>query len=92
MNAATTVSDAPAPFHPASSLDYVPREQLAELQSERLRQVVARVHERVPVYRQRMHKHGLTPAELAQQTWLNALRAFGLEGKIEKVVGGGPGT
>ena len=34
------------------------------LQSQRLRQVVARCYEHVPLYRQRMQKHGLTPAEI----------------------------
>ncbi|MHC4401917.1 MAG: phenylacetate--CoA ligase family protein [Planctomycetota bacterium] len=65
MNPATSaVSDTPAPFHPASSPDYVPREQLHGLQSHRLRQVVAQAYEHVSLYRQRMHKHGVTPAEI----------------------------
>jgi phenylacetate-CoA ligase len=58
------VSDTPGPFHPASSPDYVPREQLRGLESHRLRQAVARAYEHVPLYRQRMHKHGLTPADI----------------------------
>ena len=65
MNPATkAVADAWAPFQPASSLDYVPREQLRGLQSERLRQVVERAYEHVPVYHQRMQKRGLTPADI----------------------------
>jgi len=55
---------ASAPFHPASSPDYVPREQLRGLQSHRLRQVVARVYEHVPLWRQRMNKRGLTPDDV----------------------------
>jgi phenylacetate-CoA ligase len=65
MNPATIAArDAPPTFHPASSPDYVPREQLRGLQSQRLRQVVAQACEHVPLYRQRMQKHGLTPAEI----------------------------
>jgi len=63
-HAAPAVSDAPAPFHPASSPDYVPREPLGRLQSQRLREVVCRAYERVALYRQRMQKHGVTPAEI----------------------------
>ncbi len=57
-------ADVPALFHPASSPDYVPREQLSGLQSHRLRQVVAAAYERVPLVRQRMNKHDLTPADI----------------------------
>jgi len=63
MNPATA-QETPGPFHPASSPDYVPREPLGGLQSHRLRQVVARAYEHVSVYRQRMNKHGLAPAEI----------------------------
>jgi len=62
--ASTTAKEMPARFHPASSPDYIPREQLRTLQSQRLRQVVAQAYEHVSLYRQRMHKHGLTPAEI----------------------------
>lgn len=58
------VADMPAPFHPASSPDYVPRVQLRALQSHRLRQVVAQVYEHVEPYRQRMNKFGITPADI----------------------------
>jgi phenylacetate-CoA ligase len=65
MNPATKDTlDVRAPFQPASSLDYVPREQLWGLQSERLRQAVQRAYEHVPLYHQRMQKHGLTPADI----------------------------
>ena len=63
-SAGSASQDTPAPFHPASSPDYVPLQQLRTLQSQRLRQVVARAYEHVSLYRQRMHKHGLTPAEV----------------------------
>lgn len=62
--AAIAVPDTPAPFHPASSLDYVPREPLRGLQSHRLRSLVARVYEQVSLYRQRMLKRDLRPAEI----------------------------
>jgi len=65
MNPATVaVSDTPAPFQPASSLDYLPRQQLRLLQSQRLRQVVGQAYEHVSLYRQRMNKHALTPAQI----------------------------
>lgn len=62
MNRAAT--DTPGRFHPASSPDYVPREQLHCLQSQRLRQVVAEAHENVPLIGQRMNKLGITPADI----------------------------
>ena len=64
QSATTSATDTPARFHPASSADFVPREQLRGLQSQRLRQVISRVCEHVPLYRQRMEKRGLTPAEI----------------------------
>jgi len=65
MNTASIgAQDTPASFHPASSPDYVPREQLRGLQSQRLRQVVSRAYEHVSFYRRRMNKHGLVPAEI----------------------------
>jgi phenylacetate-CoA ligase len=52
------------PLDPISSLDYLPRAQLRGLQTHRLRQLVATVYERVPLYRQRMLKQGLTPEDV----------------------------
>ena len=51
-------------FHPASSPDYVPRDRLRWLQSERLRQVARRAYERVPLYRQRMDAMGVGPDDI----------------------------
>jgi phenylacetate-CoA ligase len=48
-------------FHPASAPDYVPVPQLRALQLERLRRIVRRAHERVPVFRRRMEERGLSP-------------------------------
>ncbi|MCR4411281.1 MAG: phenylacetate--CoA ligase [Thermoguttaceae bacterium] len=50
-----------APFHPASSPDYVPREHLRRLQSQRLRDTVRRAYDRVGWYRQRMDQRELKP-------------------------------
>ena len=40
------------------------REQLRELQGERLRSVVQREYENVPLYRERMQKKGITPFDI----------------------------
>lgn len=63
-SAAIAVSDSHAPFYPASSLDFLPHKQLRALQSHRLRHTVGHVYENVSLYRQRMHKAGLTPADI----------------------------
>lgn len=63
-HASVAVSETSVPFHPASSADFLPREPLGALQSQRLQQVVRRVYEHVPLYRQRMQKRGLTPEEI----------------------------
>ena len=51
-------------FHPVSAPDYVPAAQLRELQLSRLKSVVARAWERVPLYRTRMERHHLTPDDV----------------------------
>jgi len=51
-------------FHPASAPDFVPVPQLRALQLERLRRIVRRTHERVPVFRRRMEERGLGPDDL----------------------------
>jgi len=51
-------------FHPDSALDYLPLEKLRELQLQRLRAMVSRAYERVPLFRQRMKKRNLTPEAL----------------------------
>lgn len=51
-------------FHPASSPDYLPREQLRQLQSARLRHVVHRAYENVELFRQRMQRRGLKPDDI----------------------------
>lgn len=48
-------------FQPASALDYVPRQELEQLQLERMRNVVKRAWENVALFRSRMDERGLTP-------------------------------
>jgi phenylacetate-CoA ligase len=52
-------------FHPASAPDYVPAPQLAALQLARLRAVVERAYERVPLYRERMKQRDIDPWGIA---------------------------
>ena len=51
-------------FHPASSPDYVPLQQLRELQTRRLKSVVARAYQNVAFYRRRMDELGVTPDDI----------------------------
>ncbi|MEE8451279.1 MAG: phenylacetate--CoA ligase [Thermoguttaceae bacterium] len=60
----STARDSATTFHPAGIPDFLPREHLRGLQSQRLRQVVDRAYEHVPLFRQRMHKEDLTPADI----------------------------
>ena len=50
-----------AAFHPASAPDYVPSVLLRELQFNRLKSIVGRAWERVPLFRKRLDERGLTP-------------------------------
>src|SRR5215208_7184699 len=60
----TQWNDAPGGFHPASAPDFLPRRELERLQLGRLRAVVARAHERVPLFRRRMEEKNLRPEAL----------------------------
>src|SRR5512136_220843 len=51
-------------FHPASAPDYVPAEQLRDLQLARLQRIVRRAHERVPLFRTRCQERQVAPADL----------------------------
>jgi phenylacetate-CoA ligase len=51
-------------YHPVSAPDFVPRENLRELQSRRLGEMVTRAYENVPLTRDRMQQRGLTPADI----------------------------
>ncbi|MEG1890708.1 MAG: phenylacetate--CoA ligase [Clostridia bacterium] len=46
------------------TMEKMPREQLRALQDERLRDVVRRVYENVPFYRNKMQKLGITPKDI----------------------------
>jgi phenylacetate-CoA ligase len=48
-------------FHPDSAQDYVPSALLAELQFSRLKSIVVRAYDRVPLFRSRMSDRDLTP-------------------------------
>jgi phenylacetate-CoA ligase len=52
-------------MHPASAMDYLPPSQLREIQFTRLKDMVQRAYDRVPLFRRRMDERKLTPAELA---------------------------
>ena len=51
-------------FHPASAPDYIPPALLRELQLNRLRSIVARAWESVPLFRARLDERGLTPDKI----------------------------
>jgi phenylacetate-CoA ligase len=51
-------------FSPASALDFVPRNELEQLQLNRLRTVVARSYENVPLFHSRMKELGLAPEDI----------------------------
>jgi phenylacetate-CoA ligase len=51
-------------FQPASALDYIPVPQLEQLQLNRLRAVVQRVWERVPLFRSRLDERGVVPEDI----------------------------
>jgi len=51
-------------FHPASAPDYIPHVQLQQLQLQRLRTIVQRAYERVPLFRQRMSEQKLQPEDI----------------------------
>ncbi|MBS1875009.1 MAG: phenylacetate--CoA ligase [Acidobacteria bacterium] len=63
MSAAPKAS--PPVFHPVSAPDYLPTPQLRELQLMRLKAIVARGWDRVPLERKRMEARGLTPEHIA---------------------------
>jgi phenylacetate-CoA ligase len=54
-------NDTGSAFHPASAPDFLPRRELEALQLARLRAVVGRAFERVPLFRRRMEEKGLGP-------------------------------
>lgn len=51
-------------FHPVSAPDYLPEPQLRELQFARLKFMVKRAYEHVPLHRKRMDEKGVTPDDI----------------------------
>ncbi|NLO33706.1 MAG: phenylacetate--CoA ligase [Candidatus Hydrogenedentes bacterium] len=50
-------------FHPASGPDYLPLEQLRQLQLHRFQAVVKRSYDHVSLFRERMQKRGMSPED-----------------------------
>jgi phenylacetate-CoA ligase len=57
-------NDLPGSFHPASAPDFLPLTQLQELQLGRLKSVVSRAYNHVPLFRQRMDKRRISPLQI----------------------------
>jgi phenylacetate-CoA ligase len=57
-------NDVAGQFHPATSPDYLPLPQLRQVQLQRLKAVVRRAYEHVPLFRQRMAECGLQPKDV----------------------------
>lgn len=55
---------ASAPFHPVSSPDYLPVEQLRQLQLQRLKKVVKRAYDNVKLTHDRMEEANVTPDDI----------------------------
>ncbi|MBK5936940.1 MULTISPECIES: phenylacetate--CoA ligase family protein [Halorhodospira] len=53
-------------FNPRSAPDYLPEQQLRELQLTRLQGMVTRAYERVPLFRERCEQRGVQPSDLRQ--------------------------
>jgi phenylacetate-CoA ligase len=52
------------PRHPASATDFLPPAQLRDVQFTRLKAMVQRAHDKVPLFRKRMDERKLKPADL----------------------------
>jgi phenylacetate-CoA ligase len=57
-------NDAAEGFHPASAADFLPREQLRQLQRQRLQAVVRRAWHYQALFRKRMEERGLRPDDV----------------------------
>jgi len=54
----------PAGFHPVSTPDFIPQEQLQSLQLQRLKVIVRRTYDHVALFRRRLNDAGLTPEDV----------------------------
>lgn len=66
-------NDLEGTFFPESALDYMPVEQLRQVQLQRLKAVVAHAYEKVALFRERMDAKGLKPADVKSLTDLRHL-------------------
>ena len=57
-------TNSPPPMHPISAMDFLPLQRLREVQFVRLKAMVQRAYDRVPLFRRRMDERKLTPADL----------------------------
>jgi len=57
-------NDAPEGFHPASAPDFLPREQLRQVQRQRLQAAVRRAYQHQALFRKRMEERGLEPDDV----------------------------
>ncbi len=51
-------------FHPESATDFLPREQLRRIQTQRLIETVKLAYEKVPLHRKRMDEMGVKPSDI----------------------------
>jgi phenylacetate-CoA ligase len=59
-------NDAAGGFHPASAPDFLPEPLLEEVQLRRLKAVVSRAYDNVPLFRERLEARGLMPASIGR--------------------------
>ncbi len=57
-------NDLKGDFHPASATDFLPREQLRDIQTQRLRAMVELAYAKVPLHRGRMDELGIKPSDI----------------------------
>ncbi|MBO5254217.1 MAG: phenylacetate--CoA ligase [Opitutales bacterium] len=57
-------NDVHGEVHPFTALDFLPREQMRGLQSQRLREIVKLAYEKVELYRNRMKENGVSPDDI----------------------------
>ena len=51
-------------FHPSSAMDFLPREQLRFIQTQRLKAMVEHAYNNVQLYRNRMDEKGVKPSDI----------------------------
>jgi phenylacetate-CoA ligase len=60
------IHDAGTTFNPISAPDFLPREQLRAVQLHRLKTIVRRAYDKVPLYKKRMDELGVTPDDIKE--------------------------